>query len=91
MQVTITREDMPTRRQRWELSFIANWHRNYFYLDHYVIETKRTPRCKKWTTLVFWNRLDHRYNTVGVDLPQDVLDQARTKVKESIDETPITW
>jgi len=90
MNCEVIRMISETEREVWHFSLMASIGTPNLYFDYFSVEIKQ-PNQRKWRTMLYWQRLIQRDNTIKEPpLPDDVIKEARMLIKNQIDILPIT-
>jgi hypothetical protein len=90
MNCEVIRIISKTERKVWHFTLMSNIGQPKFWLNSFSLESKQ-PKQRIWRTVLHWNRLDQRDNTIKEPpLPEDVIQDAKTLIKTQIDMLPIT-
>ena len=86
--IRVVREADDGRRE-WQFSLHISFGISTLALDYYEHKAKVTPR--KWVRVADWERLRRRNATLEgpVPLPDDVVEEARVKLKTLLDNLPV--
>ncbi len=89
MEYTVIRNHGDLKRELWEFHFYTSMD-THLWMDQYLVQTRRTSRCKKWITNDAYLRLLHRESTIAIPpLPNDVVKEAKEHFTFILTNTPV--
>lgn len=89
MHAEVVHNISETEREVWHFELYTTTMTN-LWLDSYSVQSKQ-PQQRKWRTMLYWWRLDQRYNTLKEPkLPERVINDAKALLKAQIDQLPVT-
>ena len=90
MNCEVIRKISETEREIWHFSLYTSYVNPILWLDSFSVQSKQ-PKQRKWRTMLHWNRIDKRNNTIQESpLPDDVIQEAKVLIKNQIDALPVT-
>lgn len=90
MNCEVIRIISETEREVWHFHLSASYGTRNLYFDSFSVESKQ-PKQRIWRTMLHWEHLDKRNNTISEPLlPDDVVKEAKTLIKNQIDLLVVT-
>lgn len=89
MRTEVIHQISETERQVWWFTLSSDT-QTHLWLDSFNVEVKQ-PSQRKWRTMLHWQRLDKRGNTINdPPLPDEIIKQAKDLLKTQIDQLSVT-